>query len=752
MFYPNTLSRPMILMVLAAVTLFVVSAIVAIAPKVSLISLPPPTTLERLPLAFIPNQGQLDTNVRLQVQARGGTLSFLQDEVLFHLNSTTRVQLQWENANPVPQVAGVNRLPGVANIMRGNNPAGWHTDLPMYGGTSYTGLYPGIDLQYDGNEGTLKGTYTVAPGADPAAIRWRFMGSETLVIDPDTGDLQITLPDGQAMTEKAPVSWQVINGQQVSVPTRYQIDGQIASFVFPEGYDTTYPLIIDPTLLYSSYIGGGGFDETREVNVDSSGNIYLLGDTYSTHFLGQNVPNAGSSDLFIVKLNPTATQILYLTIVGTDELEYSRGLAVDQQGNAVVSLHSFADDFPMVNALYPTRTDPVETSILFKLNSTGHFMYSTYLPLRAMDATHNLALDSAGNAHVTGTFIGAIDPEGNWLGDQVGMFKISANGQSLLLGMQLGSAARPSHERGVALTVDAAGTMYMAGYQVDGDADYVFGTPNAHQPICGDVAVGASYCGHEAFIYIMDKDGNLTYASYHGGKGFDEPTAIATDGQGNVLLTGVTTSPDFPTRNALQNSCPISGDAGLCYQPRAFTSVVRIESVQSSMLYSTYWGSTEQNSYTEITGATMDVQGNAYVVGYTDGEHLPMRDPLQAELSEGICNLGGSTRNCFDAFVSTFTPTGQLGFSTYFGGALDEFTSNITRDDAGNILFVGMTEATNFPTTSGGIQPTNQPGTDGFLVKIGTGSIPPPTVTPTATLTPIPDAKKNYLPLVGGRR
>jgi hypothetical protein len=432
--HSHTPSRPMILMVLATLALFMLAGVVAVAPKVS--PLPPPqqSTLTTLPLAFIPNQGQMDAKIQLQVQARGGTLSFFQDEIRFTLDADTEVRLYWEGTTAAPDVAGMNRLPGVANIMRGNDPARWQTDLPLYGGASYTQLYPGIDLYYDGKEGTLKGTYTVAPGADPTSIRWKFEGVDTIAIDEQSGDLRIALPDGQTMIEKAPISWQIINGEQAFVPTRYQVEGQTTSFVFPDGYDPAYPLVIDPTLLYSSYIGGNSSDSTNGIALDGNGNIYLTGETYSTDFLGQSEPVAGSSDIFVAKLDATGTQLLYLTVIGTDSSEYARDIQVDNQGNAVVTLDTFSTVFPMVNPLWGTREDPADTAILMKLNNNGQVGYSTYLPLRGLEATHNLALDAAGNPHVTGIFNGAQDPDGNWLGEQVALVKLSADGQSLLLG------------------------------------------------------------------------------------------------------------------------------------------------------------------------------------------------------------------------------------------------------------------------------------------------------------------------------
>jgi hypothetical protein len=751
-----TTSRPMMIIVIATIALFVVTGILAIAPKLNPLPTAHTPVSQVLPLAFIPNEGQLASDIRLQVHGRGGTLSFLPNEVLFDLAADTHIRLQWEGANTTPDVAGVTRLPGVANVMRGNDPTQWHTDIPMYGGALYESLYPGIDLRYDGSDGTLKGTYTVSAGVDPSQIRWQFAGAESVTVDGATGDLQIALKNGERMTEQAPISWQTIQGERVMVPTRYQLDGYTVRFDFPDGYDPNHPLVIDPTLLYSSYIGGNSSDSTTGVAVDTNGNIYLTGETYSTDFLGQSDPVFGSSDIFVAKLNVTGTQVLYLSIIGTSDSEYARAVEVDGQGNAVVTLDSFTTDFPMVNALWENREDPADTAIIVKLNSSGNFVYSTYLPLRGLSATHNLALDGAGNAHITGIFYGAEDSEGNWLGDQVALIKLSATGQELILGGHIGATARNSDERGNAITVDDAGNIYIVGIQVDGYADEVFGTPNAHQPTCGEVANGETWCGKEGFIYVLDVAGALTYASYHGGKAGDEPVAVATNGNGTVLIVGNTYSPDFPTVNPLQATCPIT--RGICAQGRGFVSLIQIQPTQSTVQYSTYWGSPEVDSTGNITGAALDGAGNIYVAGWTNGQQFPLKDPIQSQLNNSICNLGGSERYCYDNFVSKFTASGQLAFSTYFGATFDDLPYDIALDGNNNILFVGVTEANDFPTTNGAIQPNNLLADDGFLVKIGMGSATPPTVTPggptatatTPSITPIPNAKKNYLPLVGG--
>ncbi len=242
----------------------------------------------------------------------------------------------------------------------------------------------------------------------------------------------------------------------------------------------------------------------------------------------------------------------------------------------------------------------------------------------------------------------------------------------------------------------------------------------------------------------MTPTGEVTYASYHGGSFTDVPSAIATDSHGNILIVGNTTSGQFPLVNALQTTCPKDSNNEDCNTARGYVSMIRLDPTHATLTYSTYWGAPESDSNNIIAAGTLDSSGNAYITGYTNGRQFPLKEPVQAQLNPSFCSTLGSQRYCFDAFVSKFTPTGQLAFSTYFGATYDEFPYDITLDNQGNMVFVGKTEADDFQTTNDAIQPNNSLNDDGFLVKLGNGTTPPPatvtpggpTVTPSPTVTP----------------
>ena len=308
----------------------------------------------RLPLSFVPNAGQMDPTVRFQVRSAGATLFFTSNEIVLSLPTRSTdippeirfspagarspqptagdpramVRLVFESANPATEIQGENPLPGTVNYFSGNDPKHWYTNLPTYAGIAYRQLYPGIDLHYDGLNRSLKATYLVASGADPAAIGWRYEGASRVRVDDATGDLLIEIPascggnETIELREQALVAWQTVADQHLPVTVRYEIrDDGIIGFAFPEGYDRNRPLTIDPVLFFSTYLGGSGDDFGLDLALDFSGNIYVSGNTMSQNFpitpTGyQTLHNVASTAAFVTKYTPDATAILYSTYLG----------------------------------------------------------------------------------------------------------------------------------------------------------------------------------------------------------------------------------------------------------------------------------------------------------------------------------------------------------------------------------------------------------------------------------------------------
>lgn len=700
-----------------------------------------------LPLSFIPNMGQANPTVRYQVRGAGGVVSFTDDEVVLSLPgidtharidaagpAAAVVRMRFEGTSTPPVVSGGEPLPGVVNYVIGNDAANWRTGLPMFGTIVYHQLYPGIDLHYDGTGGQLKGTYTVAPGADPTRIRWSHTGAANVRVDASTGDLIITLPADTArihdsqpyIVEEAPRAWQDIDGRRIPVAVRYAL-GDNGRVGFALGsYDPSHPLTIDPTLVYSTYLGGNTLDDVAGIAVDSAGNAYVAGTTSSTNFPGSPIrPYAGGDDVFVAKINAAGTALSYITYLGgnrdgpdSDDVgdgdDDANDIAVDSAGNVYITGETDAIDFPTTPGSIQPQSSRIYDSDAFvvKLNANGTLSYGTYLGGSSYDEGEGIAVDSAGNAYVTGYTDSSDFPTERPLRAKSGLTdafvaKLNASGSALEYGTYLGGSAI---DIGFAIAVDASNNAYIIGNTLSTN----FPTANAYQ---ADKAGG-----NDVFVTKLNAGGtNLVYSTYLGGSGTDTSYDIAVDGSGSAYVTGETQSGNFPTFNALQSRNRGSRDA----------FVARLNARGNDLLYSTYLGGNgEDYGY----GIAVNSAGEAYVTGTTNSTNFPSESPLR--------DYSGNN----DTFVTKLSADGKTPlYSTYLGGSSFDASESIALDNAGNAYITGITGSSNFPLENP-LQPDYRGNSDAFVLKLGDsagGTPPPPPVnTPTTGPTPtrIPDA------------
>ena len=362
------------------------------------------------PLRFEPNRGQADD--RVSFLARGtqyGIFLTTQGAVLTvrdAANSRTALRLRLLETNRSPVIEAEGGLSSRSNYFVGSNPAEWRTDIPHYARVRYRGVYPGIDVVYYGNERQLEYDFIVAPGADPQAIRFSWQGTGKVSIDAQ-GDLVLHTGDGVIRQHK-PVVYQTLNNGRTEVDGSYVFlaGGQIGFRVGK--YDPTKPLVIDPVLSYSSFLGGSGNDAATGVAVDAAGNIYLTGQADSTNFptLNPITPstNRGQGEIFISKFNPAGTALVYSTYFGGNNRDSATGLALDAAGNVYVTGSTFSRDLPMVNAADSAKESTVNyEAFVLKLNAAGNtLLFSTYLGGDDNDRAYAIAVDSSGAAYVTG--------------------------------------------------------------------------------------------------------------------------------------------------------------------------------------------------------------------------------------------------------------------------------------------------------------------------------------------------------------
>ncbi len=723
MFTQRTLTLPAFPLRRWLITLLMLIALLPLGPRPILNIRPAlPTTVQSggLPLSFVPTG---PPTIPFSAFGPGGTLAFQPAAVTVRLPHAQSVQVRFIGADPNTSLLPLERKLGVIHRYLGADSAHWQTGLPTYAALSYQHLYPGIDLRYDGHDGSLKGTYTVAPGAQPDRIRWQYDNAQAVTLDPSTGDLHVDLGAAR-LIERAPIAWQTRSGVNVPIDVRYaaQRDGSFGFSV--DEYDPTLPLIIDPTLIYGTFAGGSSADYARDIAVDAQGSAYVVGDTLSTNFLGFNGQVNGSYDVIVLKLNATASDLDYGVLIGGSSSDQGLGVAVNAQGEAYVTVDAESTDFPIVNARYPDR--PADNhGVLLKFAANGDLAYSTWLPFGVNNtfSGHNVAVDSQNNVVVTGELYTALHTARD-----LAVLKLNPSGTQTLFYKSWSGDGDVSSETGSAVAIGPNDAIYLTGY-VPGPFPGFAVTPNAFQSQCGrKLALGDTRdCDDDAFLVIMDASGTVTYASYLGGQGSDRGTGIAVAPDGSVIVTGNTFSPDFPTTSgALQTTCHLDTITELCYYD---TFVAKFSPDGTALTWSTYLASDEANVQDFAKGVATDAQGKVYVTGYTAGQHFPVLNALQGSLSLGDCS-GFFTRWCFDTYLTIFNTDGLLLNSTYLGGTGDEYAGGLALDPQRNVYLTGYSYSAHFPTTNGVIQPNPGPGAEFYIAKIsavgggGGGNLP----------------------------
>ena len=556
----------------------------------------------KLPLSFEANQGQSDDQVKFLSRGDGYTLCLTSTDVVLFLRKGTPsgggrqhaglrtdepvpprnlnrgddvstksavLRIRLVGASPAPQLTGFNELPGKSNYFIGNDPKKWRRNVPTYGKVKYHAVYPGVDVVYYGNERQLEHDFIVAPGADPSVISLRIEGAEKLSVDAH-GDLILSTPNGEVRFRK-PVVYQELDGVRREIAGRYSLRGKQRHQVGFEvaAYDVTKPLVIDPVLAYSTYLGPG---TGQGIALDSAGNAYVTGTAGSrpTTPGAFQTTSSGGLDAFVAKLSADGSSLVYSTYLGGDGNDYPFGIAVDSTGNAYVT-GSTDGGFPTTSGAAQTTYGGGGGDIFAtKLSADGSsLVYSTYLggsgdddvPLPGSGASllGGIAVDSAGNAYVTGwttgnfpTTPGAFQTTfgggtGQYPQDAV-ITKLSADGSMLVYSTYLGGS--DGNESGTSIAVDSAGNAYVTGLGASSDFPT---TPGAFQTARGG--------GYHGFVTKLSADGSsLVYSTYLGsfqGKG------IVVDSAGSAYVTGAAGGPGGPTTaGAYQPTSRRSGSSG----------------------------------------------------------------------------------------------------------------------------------------------------------------------------------------------
>jgi hypothetical protein len=271
-------------------------------------------------------------------------------------------------ANPAAEVTGQALLFGTSNYFIGNDPSRWMTNVPVHGGVCYRDIYPGVDLMYYGVQRQLEYDFMVAPGVDPSLITLDFEGVNNLSVTP-AGDLLIKTASGE-IRQRKPFVYQEMEGGKREVGGCYVCAGEQRVSFEVGAYDSRHPLIIDPVLAYSTYLGGTGtgFDAGNGIAVDGYGNAYITGRTDSADFpttpnaLQASDPDLVNSDVFVAKLNSAGSALVYSTYLGGTGIDIGNAIAVDHESNAYVTGQTTSRNFPTTSdAFQAGDPDPRST-------------------------------------------------------------------------------------------------------------------------------------------------------------------------------------------------------------------------------------------------------------------------------------------------------------------------------------------------------------------------------------------------------
>jgi hypothetical protein len=603
-------------------------------------------------------------------------------------------------------------LAGRVNYLIGDDPARWRTDVPTWGRVRYREIYPGIDLVWYGSGSALEYDFVVAPGADPAAIRLAFDGPSRAALA-DNGDLLLEL-DGRQVRQTRPVIWQPTPTGRREVQGGYAPDGGAAVRFDVGPYDRTLPLVIDPVLVYGTFLGGTSADGVEDVAVDASGSAYATGETNSPNFptdggVPVNAPK-GQRDVFVTKLNPSGDDTVFSTYVGGGDLDRAFGIAVDALGRAHVTGATQSTDFPTAAPAGGTvlqsakGANSTRDGYVFQLDSDGSgIRFSTYIGGDNVDSGVAVAVNGTGGVWVVGDLdsdaanLGFVPPAG-------ALQPASGGGRD-------GFAARfdpdgnlawftyfggSSFDEVLNVAADAAGNAYLVGVTSSGNL-FSSRTDQAFATFDGSGS-GAS----DGFVAKLGPNGDdLIHGSFLGGDQDEQALGVAIDADGNAFVTGFTASADFPTAGSPFQAA-LAGDPIVTMD--AFAT--KVNAAGDALVYSTYLGGTADDVGMEIA---VDACGRAFVVGTTDSEDFPTASPFH------------DYDALDDAFVTGLDVTGSaLTFSTFLGGVNDEQGNGIAAAGCGGSLYAGGYAGNLFRDVVTGSFDTSFNGgaSDGFVLKI----------------------------------
>jgi len=657
----------------------------------------PPSRVE-LPLVFVKNGGQLSGLSLFEARAPGFVARFERDGFRLLLGGPDPADLafRFEGTEADTRVLGEGPLAARVNHLRGSDPAGWITGLPTFAGLRYHGLYEGVDLVVRETGGRIEYDLELEPGARPADLVFRCEGAETVAVDAE-GDLLLGTAAGD-VRQRAPRTWQVeADGRRVELESRYVLlgGGRVAFEV--DGRQEDLAIVIDPVLVYSTFVGGSSVDEAYAVAIDGAGATYVTGWSNSIDFpmsAGAVDRSTGAEEAVVFKLAPDGSSLVYATYLGGESTDRGFGIAVDGQGRAVVVGLTRSTRFPTTTGAYRATRLGTMDAFVAKLSADGTALdFSTYFGGSGDDWATGVAVDGVGNAYFTGTTTStdlatsftAFQTSNNGTRDAF-VTKLGPDGSSILYSTYLGGSRL---ESAAAIVVDELGFAYVVGEVQSTDFPT---TPGA---------IDATKNDADAFVTKLNLDASdLVFSTYLGGGAYDSATAVAVDAAHTVHVAGWTTSTDFPVSSGAFQTANAGGRDGF---------KVRLAPDGGSIRHATYLGGA---GYDACTGLDLDDVGAAWVVGVTESPDFP----AVGGAPQGV--HGGAK----DGFVVQLLPGGNgAAFATFLGGSGDDEVRDVAIDRANGVVAATGVARAGLPTTEGVLRDQSAGLADGFVARWNLG-------------------------------
>jgi Abnormal spindle-like microcephaly-assoc'd, ASPM-SPD-2-Hydin/Beta-propeller repeat len=671
-----------------------------------------------LPVVFEENQGQVGPEFRFLNRSNGLETLYGSSGIHMRLPDKTgrlkEIQMRWLHAGR-PSMLAEKPLPGKSNYLLGSDPSRWIKGIPQSAQIRYHQLYPGIDLVFHGTGDSIEHDFEIQAGADPAKIA--FSLDQPVVVGKDQS-LQVEA-GGHALHFARPIAYQQYGHERKQIPVAFLVSPE-GSVTFRLGkYDSSKTLVIDPVLTFSTYLTGTASDTIRAITTDASGNVYVTGGTAATDFPLKNPEQStcsncanGDNDVFVTKLDPTGRTLLYSTYLGGSSGAEGGSIAVDGQGNIVVSGTATGSDFPHTPAAPAYCQTTASCFFLTSLKPDGaSFNYSILLggsqdePGSGNDG--HLALDSAGNAYFAGNTYdpnfpitpGTLGTVPGYPNTALVVLKMDTTGTLTYSTAIPGNApANPENSytnyfQVEEIAVDTNGQVTVAGTSGPGLPT----TPGTLQTTFPVTTTGGGIAG---FLLQLNSTATaLNYATYL--PGTDYVAALAVAGDGSLYIAGSTGETNLPVSANAYLKALVPGPDCTC----TAGYIMKLNSTATTVVAATYLEgtSTAQDEGAMLEGMSLDSHSNPVVGGLTSSTAFPLINPFvsqfetsSSDVSLVIAQMSSDLSTLlFGSFLSSTTAIPYTG----------SLFNALAVDPNDHVLVAGTTYAANFPTTAGSFEP-----------------------------------------------